>query len=254
MKKLALPILAVVLFATLILASPYDRNRVLTVTEIMEWSDTLATVITVSDTTVMSARISAKPDSGAVGFLNQAETISGNWVNTANPWADNEIASAATWNNRKDSTVIVEWSDTLSTVLTMYDTTNMIITVSDTVALHNQIAARAPLASPTFTGTLTIPTMIVGGGDSIAFFACGLDTFVDQAQTDTFDCVGVPADAMVLWQMHGACALDSAVAADNANNGGKVVATDKVAVRRRGAAGTWNLVYAWFVFSPPSTR
>ena len=32
------------------------------------------------------------------GALAQAETITENWVNTTYPWADNEIASASTWN------------------------------------------------------------------------------------------------------------------------------------------------------------
>lgn len=34
--------------------------------------------------------------SSTVGNLDQAETITGNWVNTANPWADNEVADALT--------------------------------------------------------------------------------------------------------------------------------------------------------------
>jgi hypothetical protein len=59
----------------------------------LTWPDTVATIVTVSDTTVMSARISAKPDSGAVAFMVQAETIAGNWINTANPWAADEIVS-----------------------------------------------------------------------------------------------------------------------------------------------------------------
>jgi len=50
------------------------------------------------------AEVAAKADSGAVGYLAQAETITGNWVNTDNPWADNEIASAATWNGKVDTT------------------------------------------------------------------------------------------------------------------------------------------------------
>ncbi len=32
------------------------------------------------------------------GALAQAEVLTGNWDNTANPWADDEIASSATWN------------------------------------------------------------------------------------------------------------------------------------------------------------
>jgi hypothetical protein len=45
-------------------------------------------------------------------------TILENLVNTANPWADNEIASSATWNARLDSAIIVVWGDTNSHIAT----------------------------------------------------------------------------------------------------------------------------------------
>jgi hypothetical protein len=35
-------------------------------------------------------------DHSAYGALGSAETIAGNWVNTANPWADNEVADSIT--------------------------------------------------------------------------------------------------------------------------------------------------------------
>lgn len=44
-------------------------------------------------TSAIQTQLGAKADSGSVGYLAQAETIAGNWVNTANPWAENEIVS-----------------------------------------------------------------------------------------------------------------------------------------------------------------
>ena len=38
----------------------------------------------------------ALADSANIGRLDQAETIAGNWVNTANPWADNEVSDTLT--------------------------------------------------------------------------------------------------------------------------------------------------------------
>lgn len=35
-------------------------------------------------------------DVTSIGMLDEAETIAGNWVNTSNPWADNEVADALT--------------------------------------------------------------------------------------------------------------------------------------------------------------
>ncbi len=35
-------------------------------------------------------------DVGSIGMLDEAETIAGNWVNTDNPWADNEVANDIT--------------------------------------------------------------------------------------------------------------------------------------------------------------
>lgn len=37
-------------------------------------------------------------DAANIGFLNQNETITGNWVNTDNPWADNEVVDSITVN------------------------------------------------------------------------------------------------------------------------------------------------------------
>lgn len=63
---------------------------------ILTFEDTVGVLATISDTTVLSTRISGKADSGAVGYLAQAETIAGDWVNTASPWADNEVADNIT--------------------------------------------------------------------------------------------------------------------------------------------------------------
>jgi hypothetical protein len=48
-------------------------------------------------------------DTAKVGYLDQGETIAGNWVNTANPWADNEITSSATWNAKTQDDDTTSW-------------------------------------------------------------------------------------------------------------------------------------------------
>lgn len=63
---------------------------------------------------------------GGPASLSQAETIAGNWVNTANPWADNEVVDTLTINGGT-----VTWTD-----LTTYPTgcTNQFVTtVGDTL-------------------------------------------------------------------------------------------------------------------------
>ena len=63
---------------------------------------------------------------GGPASLSEAETITGNWVNTANPWADNEVADAITINGGT-----VTWTD-----LTTYPTgcTNQFVTtIGDTL-------------------------------------------------------------------------------------------------------------------------
>ncbi len=122
------------------IASSATWNNRLDSAAIVTWPDTGAVIVTVSDTTVMSTRISAKPDSGSVAFLAQDETITGNWVNTTSPWADNEIASSATWNNRIDSAAIVTWPDTVSTF----------VTVSDTTVLSTRISGKADTGQVVF--------------------------------------------------------------------------------------------------------
>jgi len=48
-------------------------------------------------------------------------TITENLVNTTNPWADDEIASSATWNARLDTATIVTWADTTGASATKND-------------------------------------------------------------------------------------------------------------------------------------
>ena len=55
-------------------------------------------------------------DVASIGMLDEAETISGNWVNTAFPWADNEVADNITCSNYYAKTEI----DTLGEVETIY--------------------------------------------------------------------------------------------------------------------------------------
>jgi len=112
----------------------------------LEWSDTTNVILTVSDSTVLSTRISGKADSGAVGYLAQAETIAGDWVNTANPWLDTEIASSATWNARLDTAIIVTWADTA----------DVILTVSDTASFTARIAAMPDSGQVIFWADTTV--------------------------------------------------------------------------------------------------
>lgn len=46
-------------------------------------------------TSAIQTQLGGKPDSALVGHLAQAETIAGNWVNTANPWDVNEGGTGA---------------------------------------------------------------------------------------------------------------------------------------------------------------
>jgi len=46
--------------------------------------------------TAVNDSVYALIDTSKVGWLNQAETITGNWVNTTYPWADNEVADNIT--------------------------------------------------------------------------------------------------------------------------------------------------------------
>ncbi len=57
-------------------------------------------------------------DSTDYGKLSDNETIVGNWINTSNPWADNEIASSGTWNalNTNVSTSLTLDTPTATTV------------------------------------------------------------------------------------------------------------------------------------------
>lgn len=64
-------------------------------------SSTTATGLTdsqISDTLTIGASSTVADGalSSTVANLDQAETISGNWVNTANPWADNEVSDTLT--------------------------------------------------------------------------------------------------------------------------------------------------------------
>ncbi|MDP2921799.1 MAG: DUF2793 domain-containing protein, partial [Candidatus Omnitrophota bacterium] len=50
----------------------------------------------INGTQIASTNLS---DAASIGMLNEAETIAANWVNTANPWADNEVADTITASN-----------------------------------------------------------------------------------------------------------------------------------------------------------
>lgn len=43
-------------------------------------------------------------DTASIGMLDENETLTGNWVNTDNPWADNEVVADLTINSTKDIT------------------------------------------------------------------------------------------------------------------------------------------------------
>lgn len=80
--------------------------------------------ITASDST--DVRIRLDWGAGGPASLSEAETITGNWVNTANPWADNEVADNLTINGGT-----VTWTD-----LTSYPTgctDQFVTTVGDTL-------------------------------------------------------------------------------------------------------------------------
>src|SRR3990167_2496312 len=58
-----------------------------------DWADSLENKIGVNGSAVTS---SLDYKVANLASLSQDETITGNWVNTANPWADNEVVNALT--------------------------------------------------------------------------------------------------------------------------------------------------------------
>jgi len=63
-----------------------------------------------------------------VAFLSEAETIAGNWVNTANPWEDNEVSNTLTIN----SSGSVTWS-ALTSYPTACNDDEVITMIGDTI-------------------------------------------------------------------------------------------------------------------------
>jgi len=76
------------------------------------WDATKTDIAGMIDSARVKVLDGAEADSGLVGYLAQAETITGNWVNTANPWADAEIVSSATWNAKVAPADSLTWLST----------------------------------------------------------------------------------------------------------------------------------------------
>ena len=136
--------------------------------------------------------------------------------------------------------------------LQVEDTLSTVATVSDTTVLSAQFALKAPLASPTFTGTATMANMKWGAtGYSTSFFACGIDTFTLQVQTDTVTVANVTAGAKIFWTPYGT-SLDSTAVSGNVNAGARIISTGangQIVVRRLNTSGTNSLIYSWMVIN-----
>jgi len=143
----------------------------------LAWSDTLNELSTDYD-------VSLKQPLEATLTDIADGTIAENLVNTANPWADNEIASAATWNARLDSATIVTWPDSANELATNYDLSlkqNLLVNsagllgaLSDETGTGVSVFSTSPVlvtptlgvaASTSCTGTITLagnPTLTSG--------------------------------------------------------------------------------------------
>ena len=72
-------------------------------------------------------------DTASIGMLDEAETLTGNWVNTTNPWADNEVSDSLTVTGYMQDTDIDTFSELQSWVtdkvlVNTTDAASMVIT------------------------------------------------------------------------------------------------------------------------------
>jgi hypothetical protein len=96
--------------------------------------------------------------------------LTGNCINTDFPWADNEIASSATWHAKAPTasptftgTVTIPSPFTLGATSVTTDGTELNYVDGVTSAIQTQLNAKAPLVSPSFT----TPTLGVADATSI---------------------------------------------------------------------------------------
>lgn len=96
--------------------------------------------------------------------------LTGNCINTDFPWADNEIASSATWHAKAPTasptftgTVTIPSPFTLGATSVTADGTELNYVDGVTSAIQTQLNAKAPLVSPSFT----TPTLGVADATSI---------------------------------------------------------------------------------------
>lgn len=166
---------------------------------------------------------------GGPASLSEAETITGNWVNTANAWADNEVANNLTINGGT-----VTWTD-----LTTYPTgcTNQFVTtIGDTLTcataddayVNNAITiSGGTIGSNNISGTLTTTgTLTIGdNGDSIILDASNWDIstlgkadFLSASVSTNFEATGyASASAFVLPSTAGGTLGDCDAAGDTLN-------------------------------------
>ena len=126
------------------------------------------------------------------GFLDEAETISANWVNTASPWADNEIVSTITRDTEWDSESEMEaaWSSANILIETEIDSGSKFLgLVNDVTGTGNVVFD----TDPTFSAGMTLVDNItmannryigLGGAAGHVIF---VDSSTDQVTIDNAD-------------------------------------------------------------------
>lgn len=140
-------------------------------------------------------------DTANIGMLNEAETIAGNWVNTANPWAENELVSTVVVEGDVDDTpangattdpVSSNWAydhENAADPHGVYLLESQIGAAYDTEAeLDALFAARLLLAGGVLTGEVTVDNLgleFTPGDDHTdcsAFSATGGGIFYDDSE------------------------------------------------------------------------
>lgn len=116
-------------------------------------------------------------DAANIAMLNEAETIAGNWVNTANPWAVNEGGSGT---NTLTSNGVVIGNGTSAVTVTAEGATG-------TVLIGNTGADPSFSASPSLTAITLSGDAAVNGGDITTTAAALTVTISDTGAAQTID-------------------------------------------------------------------
>lgn len=137
---------------------------------------------------------------GGPASLSEAETVTGNWVNTANPWADNEVIDTLTVTGGVIGANSISGTQTTTGTLTIGDNGDSIIIdasnwdVSTTgIATFLQASTTASFEAITYASASFFQGSAFGGIDcndatdklfwSLGLFTCGTLTVADTSAT-----------------------------------------------------------------------